>query len=454
MNKPPLPEPADQPGEPSLEDSFYEVPAELQETQAAAPGETPPPDEPAREHVDDADHEDDIRPRRSFPVTKVVIAVAVLTCAGAVVVAFRAQERRRAVREGIARAEQLMRLDTADTYRRAADLLAPHAQLDPLEAGSARAFALAMLAADYRDTQAEAEANALLVVPGRASTLPRHAALAFAALALGKNGLGDATSALSGAAGTPWAEALQARIALRAGTLDAAVEPATSAAAVAGFVPGLAVHGDVARRSRHDPQAARAAYEAALAASPTHPRAAYGLAKLALGGQALEAEAREALGRVLGSGEATPAPERARAALHLAALRLRAGEPLQAVRQEAAASVPEKALDWLMGAARAEAANRGAYRAVAGAPLPLESASDDDPPDLRPLAPEPPPPPPPPAAAAARPSPKAKPVAHAAKHVAKVGKAPARAGVAKGAAAKAPAKKPAPKSKAPAKKKP
>jgi hypothetical protein len=388
MPKTPSPEtPTEQTSEPVLEDSFYEVPAELQDG-------APPSPPPARTEPADGDPEavDDEVPhlQRRFPVVKVALAVGVLVCIGAAVMAFRTQGRRRAVNEGILKAEQLMRLDTAEAYRKAADLLAPHAQLDPLQAGSARAFALAMLAADYRDAQAESEANGLLVVPGRAETIPTHAALAFGALALGKNVLGDATSALSGAAGSPWAEVLRARIALRAGTLDAAVEPATAAAAEPAFAAGLAVHGDAARRARKDGVTARAAYEAALATSPTHPRAAFGLAKLALAGQAPDPEAREALARILGSGEATPAPERARAALHLAALRLRAGEPLEVVRKELTTGMPERNADWFMGAARAEAANHGAYRAVTGAPDPLESASDDDPPDLKALAPEPP----------------------------------------------------------------
>jgi hypothetical protein len=445
MPKTPSPDsPTEQTGEPSLEDSFYEIPPELQDGAPPAP----PPRGAARTAVDPDAAEDEIQIRKRFPTVKVAVAVALLVCIGVVLIAFRAQGRRRAVGEGIAKAEQLMRLDTAEAYRKAADLLLPSAQLDPLQAGSARAFALAMLAADYRDARAESEANALLVIPGRAEAVPSHAALAFAALALGKNVLGDATSALSGAAGTPWAAALQARIALRAGTLDAAVEPATAAAAEPGFAAGLAVHGDASRRARHDGRTARAAYEAALAASPTHPRAAFGLAKLALAGQAPETEAREALLRLIDSGDITPAPERARAALHLAALRLRAGEPADVVRRELGAGLGDRAAEWLMGAARAEAANRGAYRAVAGAPESLESASDDDPPDLRPIAAEPPPPPPVHTAEPARPPPPAKATPHG-KPGGKPGKivkpakavhAPAKATAAKHTPAKAPAK--------------
>lgn len=446
MPKTPSPDsPTEQSGEPPLEDSFYEVPAELQD----GPEQGPPPLTADRTVADPEIEEDDaFHVRRRFPVVKVGIAVGILVCIGAGLVAFRAQGRRRAVREGIARAEEIMRLDTADGYRKAADLLAPHAQLDPLQAGSARAFALAMLAADYRDTRAESEANALLVVPGRADTIPTHAALAFAALALGRNVLGDATSALGGATGSPWANALQARIALRAGTLDAAVEPATAAATEPAFAAGLAVHGDAARRARRDGRTARAAYEAALAASPAHPRAAFGLAKLALAGQAPESEARQALLRIVESGGGTPAPERGRAALHLAALRLRAGEPHDAVRSELAAGLGERTADWLMGAARAEAANHGPYRAVTGAPDSLESASDDDPPDLRPLAAEPPPPTPPPRADPPRPQP-VKAISHGkAIKPAKIAKGSRTAKVApaKRTATKAPAK-PAPKKK-------
>jgi hypothetical protein len=452
MPKTPSPEtPTEQTDEPVLEDSFYEVPAELQDRSPPSPDSHPT--EPADGDVEVLDEEAPHLQRR-FPVVKVALAVGLLVCIGAAVMAFRTQGRRRAVSEGVARAEQLMRLDTAEAYRKAADLLAPHAQLDPLQAGSARAFALAMLAADYRDARAESDANALLVVPGRAETIPTHAALAFAALALGKNVLGDATSALSGAAGNPWAEALRARIALRAGTLEAAVEPASAAAAEPGFAAGLAVHGDAARRARRDGATARAAYEAALAASPNHPRAAFGLAKLALAGQAPEPEARDALARILAGGDVTPSPERGRAALHLAALRLRAGEPIDSVRKELAAGMAEHTADWFMGAARAEAANRGPYRAVAGAPLVLESANDDDPPDLKPLAPEPPPPPkvvePPPKPVPVKAAPHAKAASPAKAAKATAAKAGSKAAATKRSTTRAPAKASAPKKKPPA----
>jgi hypothetical protein len=440
MAKPPPAEsPTEQTEEPSLEDSFYEVPQELGDVPAPPQGRAPPrpPESP---------EEEELHLSRRFPVAKVAVAVGLLLCLVIGFGVYRKQGQRKAVREGIARAETLMLLDTAEAYRKAADLLAPLVQLDPLEAGSARAFALAMLASDYRDPEAEIECRRLLVAPSQAKAMPRYAALAFGTLALGRNALGDATSALDRAAEqeknaddrvSPWAEALEARVALRAGTLDAALEPATAAVARAGFAAGLAVHGDASRRAHHDARSARASYEAALAASPTHPRAAYGLAKLALAGQAPEAEARDALTRIVKSGEVTPAPERGRAALHLAALRIRDGEPVEAVRRDLGAGMSEKALDWLMGAARAEAANRGAYRAVAGAPASLESASDDDPPDLRPLAPEPPPPPPPPAveppaspkaashAKAVKPAPKA---SHAAAKPAKAAKPTAAKG--------------------------
>jgi hypothetical protein len=229
---------------------------------------------------------------------------------------------------------------------------------------------------------------------------------------------------------------LQARVALQAGNLDAAADPAR-AAADAGAPAGLALHGDVLRRSRRDAAGAKAAYEAALAASPTHPRAAFGLAKLAHAGAVQPALAADALERLLEDRERTPGPERARAALHLAAMRLRAGDGEGARATLDAADLEPKGRAWAERAAAVLAAHRGAYRAVSGAPASSQSASDDDPGVLAPVVPEPPraaAPPPKPAAAAA--------------------KAPARRTTAKAAtttrratakpAAKAPARKPAP----------
>lgn len=313
---------------------------------------------------------------------KVAATVAVVLVLGGALMAYRAHHRRQALRAGLARAEQLLRLDTAAGYQDAAALLEPLAELDPLEAASARAFALAMLFADYRVGRAEADAEALLVRPGRAAEIPRMASLAQAALGLGRRHLGDATAAASAAQGSRWADVLHARIALAAGAIPAAVAPAASAAADGRLAAGLAVHGDVARRARRDGAAARAAYAAALTASPRHPRAAYGLAKLALAGDAPFLQASAPLERLLADAAGTPAHERGRAALHLAALRLRAGD-----RPGAEAALDEARLDgparrWAERAAAVAAARRSEYRAVAGAPPALQSASDDDPPEL------------------------------------------------------------------------
>jgi hypothetical protein len=400
MSKPPTSDSQTETEDSSLEDSFYEVPPELDEPAPPPRGRARTPSHP--QERDEGTISGRTAPR--FPFEKVALGVGVVLVLGLALAWFRAHSQGKAVRQGIAQAEQLIRLDTAHGFRLAAELLEPLAKIDPVEAGSARAFALAMLASDYNDRRAEVAARELLIAPSHASSVPRYASLAFGALALSRNALGDAQVALHKASeiereaareGTtlaPWAQALQARVSLRAGTLDAAIEYATGAAATPGFPAGLAVHGDAARRGKRDDRTARAAYEAALAASPTHPRAAYGLAKLALAGQAPEAEARDALGRILASGKETPLPERGRAALHLAALRLRDGEPTETVRRELGGGFDDKALDWLMGAARAEAANRGAFRAVLGPPAVLESASDDDPKELYPRAPEPPPP--------------------------------------------------------------
>ncbi len=369
---------------------------------------------------------DIVRPGRS-PAFKAAVAIAALAVIAGGLLAYRAHHRRQLVEIGLAGASKLMRLDTAAGYRDAASLLEPLAQIDPLEAGSARALALAMLFADYRDEAAEGEAEALLVEPGRADHIPARANLAAAALGLGRGAAGEVATAAGRASGDPLSGVLIARTALIAGNPDAALEPASTAAAADPRLPAaLALHGDLLRRLRKDPAGAHTAYAAALAASPLHPRAAYGLAKLALAAKAPAAEARAALQRILAD-SGTPSNERGRAALHLAALSLAAGD-----RSEAGAALDAAGLDapsraWAERAAAFAAAGGGTYRALEGAPASLVSASDDEPT----LAPPPPLPP------------SAK---HAAKmHPGKIGKkssAPsAKAGAKKAGAKKVAAKK-------------
>lgn len=364
---------APEPIDPAAEDLAYELPPELVEE---IPTEGPP-----------------ARPPRSA-VLKLAAVAALVLLVGAALLAYRVHHRRKAVASALARADALLRLDTFAGYREAASLLEPIAQLDPMDAASVRAFALAMLLADYRQGRAEA-IDDLLVAPGRAEQVPAHAQLATAAVALGRKEAGTATTALARAGATPWARALEARVALLAGNASAAVE-AAAAAAADGLPAAYAVHGDALRRLRTDPAAGRAAYEAALAASPRHARAAYGIAKLALGGGAPAQEAERALRRILDDRQGTLAPERARAGLHLAALRLRAGDRTGADAALDLAGLDGPARAWAARAAAVAAEQRGSYRAVSGAPAALQSASDDDPGVLSPT------PPPPPAAAAPR----------------------------------------------------
>jgi len=221
----------------------------------------------------------------------------------------------------------------------------------------------------------------------------------------------------------------------------APLQPA-AAAAEGPFAPGLGIHGDVLRRLRKDPAAARAAYQAALDASPAHARATYGLAKLALAGHAPPDGAETALRRLLDDREGTPPAERARAALHLAALRLRAGDRTSADAALDAAGLDVPARAWAARAAAVAAEHRGAYRAVQGAPPPLQSASDDDPGELSP-APPPPPPPPPQAAATKKASAKKAAVAKKGSRKQPAAKPAASKKAAKKAPAKKAAKKPA-----------
>jgi hypothetical protein len=349
---------------PDATDLAYEAPPELDEEGGGPPG------------------------RRS-PALKIAIVAGAVLLVGAALLAYRAHHRRKVVDAALSQADALLRLDTAAGYRRAASLLEPIAQLDAVQGGSVRAFALAMLLADYRQAGSDSEIEELLVPPGRADNVPSHAQLAAAALALGRREAGNASTAVARAGEGPWSLALQARIALLAGNPEAALRPAAAAAAEGAFPAGLALHGDVLRRLRREPAAARAAYEAALAASPGHARAAYGLAKLALSGQAPAPEAEAALQRLAADREGTLPPERARAGLHLAALRLRAGDAAGARAALDGAGLDAAARSWADRAAAALASQRGAYRAVSGAPPALQSASDDDPGDLAPAAPEP-----------------------------------------------------------------
>jgi hypothetical protein len=412
------PDEAPEPTDPGTVDDFaYEPPAELSEEPGGEGGGRAP----------------------SSAALKLAAVAAIALAIGGALLFYRAHHRRKVVSTALAQADALLRLDSAASYRKASSLLEPIAQLDPIQGGSVRAFALAMLFADYRSAEAEPEIEALLVAPGRAEMVPPYAQLAAAALALGRREAGNAATAVARAGDGPWALALQARVALLAGNVEAALPPASSAAAEGAFPPGLALHGDVLRRLRRDPAAARAAYEAALSTSPGQPRAAYGLAKLALAGHVPAERAEAALRRILDDRDGTPAPERGRAAIHAAALRLRAGDRPGAEAALDAGELAGSSRAWAIRAAIVAADHRGPYRAVAGAPAGLQSASDDDPGEL---SPEPPPPPPASKAAAKKASPKK--AAASKKSVTKkaVAKKPAK----KAAAKKKPtAKKPAPK---------
>ncbi|HSM92255.1 MAG TPA: hypothetical protein VLT47_05155 [Anaeromyxobacteraceae bacterium] len=345
--------------------------------------------------------------RRGIP--RVAIGVAVLIVVAVALFAYRTVSRRKALRTAVAQAEVDLRLDTADGYRKAAEILAPFADQDPLETGGMRAFALGMLALDYRDTAAADEAEGLLVKPERAEPIPRWASLARAAVALSRGEAGTAMTATSRVTNDPVASTLEGRIALAAGNLEAALEPLHAAAAAEPPLPAaLALNGDVVRRAKRDAKAAQAAYARALANSGehVHARAAFGLAKLALMGQVPPAEATAQLDR-LAADAATPPNERARAVLHAAALAIRAGDRVRATALLDGAGLDMAARDWAQRAATLAADTGRIYRAVEGAPPGLLSASDDDPPEMPPVAiappePEPTPPPPPPKAATAK----------------------------------------------------
>jgi hypothetical protein len=348
-------------------------------------------------------------PRRAAVPRGWKLAGLALALAAAVggVAAFRAWQERRIVALSMARAQKLVRSDTWLGYREAAALLEVRAaRVDPLEAGSLRALALAMLAADYRDGAAGRTAEPLLVAPGRAERVPPSADLATAALALSRGEVGTAVNYAGRASQAALAHVIRARAALVAGNPAAAAESIDRALALDSALPAArALQGDLLRRAGRAADA-RSAYAAALEGSARalatglagsgpegavapHARAAYGLAKLALSRQLPPSDASAPVERLLGDRAGTPGVERARAALHLAALLGREGD-----RAGAASAIERAGLDapgraWLERAAGLEEVERGPYRVAEMPPPSLVSASDDDPYT----------PPPPPAAA-------------------------------------------------------
>jgi len=323
-------------------------------------------------------------PRAPYQIA-IVAAVVVLAAVGAL--AWRSHHRRQVVSQGLERATALLRTDTDAGRREAAQLLEPLVELDPVKAGATRAFALSLLALDQRDEEAARRAEALLVEPGRASQVPAEADLAYGALALSRREAGTALSYAARVTDSPWAPVLQARVALLAGKVDVARDPLDRAVATDPSFPAVqALRGDVLRRTGHVAQA-REAYAAALAGSPTHPRAIFGLAKLALGGAGPVDEARDGLRRLLDD-TATPAPDHARAAYHLASLEARAGRTAESSEAISRAGVEGEARAWLQRAVAEQAQGTG-YHVVASAPAAVTSASDDDPWIAPPKAPTP-----------------------------------------------------------------
>jgi tetratricopeptide (TPR) repeat protein len=315
----------------------------------------------------------------SSRTVQMVALIGVLIVALAAALLYRAHHRRQVLAKGMARASELLRSDTYAGYLAASQVLEPLVAIEPVEAGSLRALALAMLAADYRDERAGAEAERLLDAPERAAEVPPPASLARAALAMGRRQAGSAATSAARAGTSAFGRVIQGRVALAAGNPSGAAGFAAEAvAAEPGMPAALALQGDALRRSGNA-AAARLAYLGALEASPLHPRAAYGMAKLALSGKARPEEAWPALERILADREGTPSNERARAALHLAALQGRAGDRAGAQRTLDSSGVSGADRTWLEKAVAEEELARGGYRVVDGAPAGLLSASDDDP---------------------------------------------------------------------------
>jgi tetratricopeptide (TPR) repeat protein len=322
-------------------------------------------------------------------MVQVVALAGVAIIALAAALLYRSHHRREVLAQGLSRARELMRTDTWAGYRAASQVLEPLVAIDAMEAGALRAQALAMLAADYRDEGAAAEAERLLDSPERSAEIPPAASLARAALAMARRQAGSAAISAARPGTGATGRVIQGRMALLAGNPSGAAELAAEAVADDAALPAaLALQGDALRRTGR-PEGARQAYLAALQSSPTHPRAAYGVAKLALSGKARPEEAFPALERILADGASTPANERGRAALHLAALQGRAGDRAGALRTLDASGATGADRAWLERAVSEEELSRSGFRVVDGAPAGLLSASDDDP-----YVPPPPPPPP------------------------------------------------------------
>ena len=313
--------------------------------------------------------------------------VAIVVLAAALL--YRAHHRREVLDQGMTRARELMRADTWAGYRAASQILEPLVAIDAMEAGALRAQALSMLAADYRDEAAAVAAERLLDAPERSADIPPAASLARASLAMGRGQAGSAATSAARPNTGAMGRVIQGRVALLAGNPAGAAEFAAEAASTdPGLPAALALQGDALRRTGKA-EGARQAYLAALQASPNHPRAAYGVAKLALSGKARPEEAYPALERILADTNGTPGNERGRAALHLAALQGRAGDRAGAQRTLDASGATGADRLWLEKAVAEEELSRSGFRVVDGAPAGLRSASDDDPY----VAPPPPPPP-------------------------------------------------------------
>ncbi len=384
------------------------------------------------------DEPPDRPPRQSPAALKVAAVVAVAALAAGSALVYRSHHRKQVLAQGMARARELIYPDTWAGYRDAAAVLEPLVPIDAMEAGSLRAFALAMLYADYRDEAAGQSAEALLLEPERAPVVPPAANLARAALALGRREAGTSLGFASRPDGGVWGATIQGRLALLAGNPALALRPLDDALkANPHFPAALALQGDALRRAKRF-ELAHEAYAAALAASPNHPRAAYGMAKLALSGKAKPEEAMPALERLIADRSGTPPNERGRAGLHLAALRAQAGDRGGSAAAMDAAGVEGADRAWLEKAVAEEELNRTGYRSVAAAPAALQSASDDDPYE-----------PPPAAAAPAKSKPKK---AAAAKASPKQKAKASKATTAKKAKAKVPPKKATASKKTPSKK--